>query len=125
MRRREFAIALALGIALSGRAMGQQAGHSSAEFEAEQKVALEAIMEAEKRLAAGETRGPNSAACGLMASYYLHTVKAAAAAGASTRIADWPDLSSAEQEAVMQSMKGKHARNKRLRQHACTPSHDH
>jgi hypothetical protein len=122
MRSREFAIALALGIALAGQATGQQPGSADAEFEAEQRAAHEAIMEAEERLARGETRGPNSGACGLMASYYLHTVKAAAAAGAKTRIADWPDLTQAEQDAVMQSVKGNYARNNRLRQHACTPT---
>lgn len=119
MRLNQFCAALMMGCVLSGLAAGQPPPEPDPPFAAEQKAAGETQMQAEKLLAAGE-RGPDSEPCRLMASYYLHTVKAAAAAGARTRIADWPDLTPAEQEVVMQAVRGTYARNRRLRQVACT-----
>jgi hypothetical protein len=55
-----------------------------------------------------------------MEEYFIHMVKAAAAAGAKTRVADWPDLTWQEQSAVMQAIKGNYERNKRLRDVTCT-----
>ena len=119
MKVREFVTALALGIAVSGQAAGQQAGAPNAAFEAEQKAAVEAIIAAEMRLNAGE-RGPGSEPCRLMGDFFLHTVKAAVAAGAESRIADWSELTWQEQDAVKEWMKGPYERNRRLRQLACT-----
>ena len=119
MRFRKVAIALALGIAASGQAAAQQADAPNARFEAEQQAAREAIVAAEKRLNAGE-RGPDSEPCRLMGDFFLHTVKAAVAAGATSRIADWSELTWQEQDAVKQWMKGSYERNLRLRQFACT-----
>lgn len=119
MRTREVVIALAMGVAVSGQASGQQAGAPSAQVETEQKAALEAIMAAEKRLNAGE-RGPGSETCRLMDDFFLHTVKAAVAAGAKSRIADWSELTWQEQDAVKEWMQCPYERNRRLCQVACT-----
>ena len=119
MRFRKVAIALALGVVASGQAVAQQVDAPNARFEAEQKAAREAIVAAEKRLTAGE-RGPDSEPCKLMGDFFLHTVKAAVAAGAKSRIADWSELTWQEQDAVRQWMKGPYERNLRLRQFACT-----
>jgi hypothetical protein len=119
MRIRKIATALALGVTASAQALAQQADAPNARFEAERKAALEAITAAEKRLDAGES-GPDSEPCRLMGDWFLHTVKAAVAAGAKSRIADWSELTWQEQDAVMERMKGSYERNRRLRQHACT-----
>jgi hypothetical protein len=119
MRTRELALALAIGAVVSGQASAQRAGAPNAQVEAEQKAAAEAIIAAEKRFNAGE-RGPGSQTCRLMDDFFLHTVKAAVAGGAKSRIADWFELTWQEQDAVKGWMKGSYERHLRLRQVACT-----
>jgi hypothetical protein len=118
MRIREFAIALALAVALARPAAAQQTETPDPIFAAERNAAGAALMQAEKLFNAGQ-RGPDSEPCKLMASYFLHVVKAAAAAGAKTRVADWSDLTWEEQNAVMQKAGGHYERNKKLREVAC------
>jgi hypothetical protein len=119
MRTRQVVIALVMGVVVLGQASAQEAGAPNVQFEAEQQAAREAIVAAEKRLNAGE-RGPDSEPCKLMGDFFLHTVKAAVAAGAKSRIADWSELTWQEQDAVKEWMKGPYNRNLRLRQFACT-----
>ena len=120
MRTWELAVALALGIAVSGQATGQQQPAQNTEFDAERQAAGADLLKAEKLLNAGE-RGPDSETCRLMDSYFLHIVKEAAAAGAKTRIAGWSDLTWEEQNAVGQKAASSLIeRNKRLREVACT-----
>ena len=119
MRTREVAIVLAMVVAVSGQASGQQAGAPNAQYDAEREAAKTAIIQAEKLLNAGQ-RGPGSETCKLMDAYFLHIVKVAAAVGAKTRIAEWPELTWEEQNAVAQQVDPLIERNKRLRAVACT-----
>lgn len=119
MRIREFAVALALIVLWAAPAASQEPAAPSAEFEAERAAANIDQMRAEKLFSAGE-RGPRSEPCRLMNSYFLHLVKVAAVAGADTRVADWSELTSHEQDAVKQKLTDViWARSARLRQAAC------
>lgn len=97
----------------------QQADTPSSTFKAERDAASEALSKAEASLNAGQ-RGRDTEACKQMVSYFDHTVRAAAVAGAKTRIADWPDLAWDEQNAVMEKLPAPYDRNKRLRLVACS-----
>ncbi len=119
MRNREFAIALALLTPWAAIAVAQQPAVPKPEFDAERQAAGGDRLKAEKLINAGE-RGPDSEPCKLMDSYFLHIVKAAAAAGVRTRIAEWSELSWEEQNAVAQKADPLIERNKRLRTLACT-----
>ncbi len=119
MRTWKFAAALALGITVTGQATGQQRPVQNPQFEAERQAAGAELLKAEKLLNAGQ-RGPDSETCRLMGSYFLHIVKAAAAAGAETRIAAWSDLTREEQDAVGQKADPHIERNRRLHQVACS-----
>jgi hypothetical protein len=120
MRIREFAAALALIISLTAYARAQQPAVPSPEFAAELQTASADQLKAEKLFSMGQ-RGPDSEPCRLMNSYLFHIVKAAAAAGAKTRITGWSDLTWDEQNAVAQSGADlRIERNKRMRQAACS-----
>ena len=119
MRIREFALVWALVISASAAATAQQPAVPNPEFVAERQAAGADLLEAERLTSAGE-RGPDSEPCRLMDSYFRHIVKAAAAAGARTRIADWSELTWEEQNAVAQKADAHIERNKRLRTIACT-----
>ena len=88
MRVRDAAIIVALAGAFPMQAGAQQPDISNTQYAAERAVANARLLQAEKQLNAGQ-RGPESEPCKLMGEYFLHTVKAAVAAGAKTRIADW------------------------------------
>ena len=113
-------IAACLVLAISWRASAvQQPVAPNPEFDAERQAANANQLRVEKLFSAGE-RGPQSEPCRLMDSYYLHLVKAAAAAGANTRIAGWLELTPQEQDAVKQKMPDViWARSMRMRQIAC------
>lgn len=119
MRTREFAIALALAWLPASTAVAQQPAAPDAEYAAQWAAAGAARLEAEKLFNAGQ-RGPDSETCRLMDSYFLHVVKAAAAAGAQTRIVSWTELTWQEQDAVKRKVKDVYERNTRLRAVACT-----
>jgi hypothetical protein len=118
MRRWEFALAMALAIAWAAPAPAQQLAEKNPEFEMERQAARADQIQAEKLFSAGE-QGPQSAPCRLMDSYFLHLVKAAAAAGANTRVAAWSELTLQEQDAVKQKVTEQWARSTRMRQVAC------
>jgi hypothetical protein len=98
--------------------IAQQTPSPSPAFAAEREAANAALLKAEKLLNDGQ-RGPDTETCSLMASYFLHVVKAAVAAGAKARVADWPELTSEEQIAVIAKVDGHYDRNKKLRAVAC------
>jgi hypothetical protein len=116
----KIAACLAVGILWAASAAAQQPTAPNPEFHAGRQAARADLIQAEKLLAAGGKRGPDGEACRLMNAYFLYIVKEAAAAGAKTRIAAWPDLTWEEQNAVSQKIDEPLERNKRLRSHACT-----
>lgn len=119
MRVRDAAIIVALAGAFPMHAGAQQPDISNAQYAAERAVANDRLLQAEKLLNAGQ-RGPESEPCKLMGEYFLHIVKAAAAAGAKTRIADWQELNWEEQDAVATLADPHIERNRRLRQVVCS-----
>ena len=118
MGTRKLAVALLLCVSTATPAAAQQQPSSNPEFEAERQAAHDDQLRAEKLVSAGE-RGPESEACRLMDSYFLHLVKAAAAVGAETRVTAWSELTSREQDAVKQKVTELWARNTRMHQVAC------
>lgn len=118
MRRARLALGLTIAALSFGPVHAQQTDAPSATFIAERDAGNAALWKAEKLLNDGQ-RGPDTEACSLMASYFLHVAKAAVAAGARTRVADWPELTWEEQNAVMEKVNGHYERNKKLRAVAC------
>jgi hypothetical protein len=115
---------LATALICTGVAFAQRPETLSSAFIVERDAGNAAQMRAEKLLNRGEPRGPESEACGAMTSALLHYVKAAAEAGAKTRVLKWSELGWDEQAAVKEKVAeqkvGPWNRNIRLHQHVCT-----